>query len=307
MSRRPDPAAQPPSRSRPTWFQVVLALSADLVVVLAFMFFALGSAALDSPARAALPAPPAAIVAPPDIWPPANRLIAIEEELITRPPVEEVNLGVAVQDQQGRTLVSVDDSQPFVLASVAKLYLLAAYLAQVEAREERLGEDDLDLLDPMIRYSDNRTATNVWEEIGELDGLNRFLIAHDFQPLTIAEEGAWGTLEASPAEVAALLQRLAGGSLLAPESTQLAMRLLSRVDEDQNWGVSSGVAETGSTVFLKNGWYPEEDGWRINSAGAVQTPRGTYFIAVFAYPTPTMDAGVEMVERVASQLNSAMR
>ena len=286
---------------------MVLALTADLVVVLAFLFFALGSAALDSPARAALPAPPASIVVPPEVWPPANRLIAIEEELTTRPPVEEVKLGVAMQDAQGRTLVAVEDSESFVLASVAKLYLLVAYLAQVEAQEERLGEDDLDLLDPMIRYSDNRSATNVWKEIGELQGLNRFLLSHDFQALSIVEEGAWGTLEASPAEVADLLQRLAGGSLLAPESTQVAMKLLSRIDEDQDWGVSSGVAEAGSTVYLKNGWYPEEDGWRINSAGAVETPRGTYFIAVFAYPTPTMDAGIEMVERVASQLNSAMR
>ncbi len=304
MSPRPAPAL---SRTRPTWFQVVLALTADLVIVLAFLFFALGNAALDSRARAARPAPPSAIVAPPEVWPPANRLIAIEEELTARPPVEEVQLGVAMKDAQGRTLVAVDDSQPFVLASVGKLYLLVAYLAQVDSLEERLGEDDLDLLDPMIRYSDNRSATNVWEEIGELQGLNRFLLTHGFQPLTIAEEGAWGTLEASAGEVAALLQRLVAGRLLTPESTQLAMKLLSRIDEDQAWGVSSGVPEAGSTVYLKNGWYPEEDGWRINSAGAVQTPRGAYFIAVFAYPTPTMDAGVEIVERIATQLNSAMR
>jgi beta-lactamase class A len=306
MSPRPDPAPAP-SRTRPTWFQVVLALTADLVVLLAFLFFALGNAALDQPAGAARPAPPAAIVIPPEVWPPANRLIAIEEALTTRPPVEEVNLSVAMKDEQGRTLVAVEDSQPFVLASVAKLYLMVAYLAQVDSLEQRLGEDDLDLLDPMIRYSDNRSATNVWEEIGELQGLNHFLLTHGFQPLTIAEEGAWGTLEASAGEVAALLQRLAAGRLLAPESTQLAMKLLSRIDENQAWGVSSGVPEGGATVYLKNGWYPEEDGWRINSAGAVQTPRGTYFIAVFAYPTPTMDAGVEIVERIASQLNSAMR
>src|SRR5687768_12906581 len=100
MSPSPAPAS-PRSRKRPTWFQVALALTADLVVVLAFLFFALGSAALDSPARAALPAPPAAIVVPPEVWPPANRLIAIEEELTTRPPVEEVKLGVAMQDAQG--------------------------------------------------------------------------------------------------------------------------------------------------------------------------------------------------------------
>jgi beta-lactamase class A len=290
---------------------VALALTADLVILLAFLFFALGSAALDSPARAALPArpaPPAAVVVPPpEVWPPAGRLIAIEEELTTRPQAEEINLSVAMQDAEGRTLVAVDDSEPFVLASVAKLYLMVAYLSQVDALGQRLGEDDLDLLDPMIRYSDNRTATSVWKRIGELQGLNRFLASHGLEPLTIAEEGAWGTLEASPSEVAALLQRLASGGLLAPESTQLAMKLLSRIDEDQAWGVSAGVPEEGTTVYLKNGWYPERDGWRINTAGAVETPRGTYFIAVFAYPTPTMDAGVEMVERVASQLNSAMR
>jgi hypothetical protein len=285
---------------------VALVLTADLVVVLAFLFFTVGRAALDSPTRAR-PAPPAGIVVPPEVWPPASRLNAIQQQLTTAGPLDEVMLGVSMQDEQGRALVAVEDSQPFVLASVAKLYLLVAYLAQVESREERLGEDDLDLLDPMIRYSDNRSAASVWEDIGELEGLNHFLLTHDFQALTMAEEGAWGTLEASPGEVTALLRRLAGGNLLAPESTQVAMKLLSRIDEEQAWGISYGVPQEGSTVYLKNGWYPEEGGWRINSAGAVHTPRGTYFIAIFAYPAPSMEAGVEVVERVASQLNSAMR
>jgi hypothetical protein len=241
------------------------------------------------------------------VWPPGARLLAIEKELTTNPPADDTALGVMVQDEDGQTLMTVEDDQPFVLASVAKVYLMAAYLDQVHERGERLGEDDLDLLDPMIRYSDNPSATAVWEEIGELDGLNSFLLSRDIAPLSMTEEGAWGTLIATPREVTNLLRLLAEGELVDPESTQLAMRLLSRIDEDQAWGVSSGTAEANTRVYLKNGWYPEEAGWRINTAGAVQTARGTYFLAVFAYPTPTMEDGVQLVEGVASRINAAMR
>jgi beta-lactamase class A len=297
----------PPSRrGRITWYQVALTLTADLVVLLAFLFFALGSASLDIRASPLPPAAPIVPTPPAPPWPPTARLLAIEEG-IGATPSEDVQLSIALQDADGRSLVSVGESQPYVLASVSKLYLMVAYLAQVEAAGERLGEDDLDLLDPMIRYSDNRTATRTWERIGKLDGINDFLASHNLRPLTLVEDDAWGTLEASPAEVAELVRLLAQGALLAPESTQLAMRLLSRIDDEQDWGISSGVSEDGTVVYLKNGWYPEEDGWRINSAGAVQTPKGTYYLAVFAYPTPTMEDGIDRIEDVASLINAAMR
>ena len=295
-------------RNHLTWYQVVLTLTGDLIVLLLFLFFALGRAALDVDVQAR-PQPPAAPVVspvPPQAWPPTAQLSAIEQDLTTSPPEEDTRLSVAVQDEQGRMLVSVDDEEPYVLASVSKVYLMAAYLGQVEERGERLGEDDMDLLDPMIRYSDNDTATRVWNRIGGLDGVNDFLALHGLKPLTITEDDAWGTLQASPAEVTELLRLLEEGKLLDPEATQLAMRLLSRIWDEQAWGVTSGTSEATSTVYLKNGWYPDRDGWRVNTAGAVTTPQGTYFVAVFAYPTPTLEGGVELVESVAARINAAM-
>jgi hypothetical protein len=121
------------------------------------------------------------------------------------------------------------------------------------------------------------------------------------------EKGAWGSLEASPADVAGFLEMLASGVLLDAESTQVAMNLLSRIDKDQAWGVTAGASSPGTRVYLKNGWFPDEDGWRINSVGEIEGPQGAYFMAVFAYPADTMAKGVDLVEGIASSVNAIMR
>jgi hypothetical protein len=106
--------------------------------------------------------------------------------------------------------------------------------------------------------------------------------------------------------VAELLRRLSSGRLLDPESTQLAMALLADIHEEQSWGVSAGADAPGARIFLKNGWYPEEDGWRVNSAGMVQGGTGGYVLVVFSYPDESLDEGIALVEEVAGQINAFM-
>jgi hypothetical protein len=280
----------------------------DLVIVAAFLAVALGNAStFGEQASGQNLAPAAAIPAPIISWPPLARLDALQVELATALPESETAMGVVALGKDGNEILGFNADQPFVLASVAKVYLLAAYLDGVRSAERKPDDEDLALLDPMIRYSDNDSATDVFKDVGKEEGLNAFLASRGLAPLATVDKGSWGSLEASPAEVAGFFRMLASGSLLDAESTQVAMNLLSRIDKDQAWGVSAGASAPGTKVYLKNGWYPDEDGWRINTVGDIDGPRGEYFLAVFAYPTETMSQGVNLVEEIASTVNAIMR
>ncbi len=235
-----------------------------------------------------------------------NRLTSLESRIRAGSGASKTGVGIALVDSSGQKLVSINSNTPFVLASVSKVYLLACYLDDLYQEGKQPDDSDMELLDPMIRYSDNDSADAIWEEIGGIQGLGDFLKSKGMKPLDTADTDEWGRLEASANQVAGLMSRLVSGRLLDPASTHVALDLLSNVDDDQAWGVKSGLPESGTHVYMKDGWYPETDGWRINTAGAIQTPAATYFLAIFAYPAPTMEDGVSLVESIAAQVNRIM-
>jgi beta-lactamase class A len=236
-----------------------------------------------------------------------RRLDGVRLEMNALAGASESRVGVALMTtDQGLVLGRQPDS-PFVLASVAKIYILTAYLDQLAREERKITESDMELAQAMIEFSDNRSATVLWKRIGGAPGLAEFLKAHSMEPLWPAgEENEWGTLQATPQQVATLLWDLTLGRLLDPESTQIVFALLSHVTEDQRWGVSAGVTAPGARVYVKNGWYPEEDGWRLNSAGVVRTPSTDYVLVVLTEAAASMDSGIDVIERVAGLVNAYM-
>jgi beta-lactamase class A len=236
-----------------------------------------------------------------------RRLDSVNLQVNALAGASESRVGVAlISSDQGLVLGRQPDS-PFVLASVAKVYILSAYLDQLAREERKITESDMELAQAMIEFSDNHSASVLWKRIGGAAGLAAFLQSHGMEPLWPAgEENEWGTLEASPRQVATLLWELTLGRLLDPESTQIVFALLSHVTEDQRWGVSAGVTARGSSVYVKNGWYPEEDGWRLNSAGVVKTPATDYVLVVLSDTVESMDSGINVIEQVAGLINDYM-
>jgi hypothetical protein len=237
---------------------------------------------------------------------PVPSLQSVEADVQHAIEASESEVGVAVLGPDGAPVMSVAAEEQFVLASVSKLYLLVAYLDRLYQTEQKPSDADMAVLQPMIQSSDNDSATAVWNRIGGEEGLLAFLAAKGLPPVEPAEEDAWGTLQASPAQVADLLWRLESGSLLDPESTQLALVLLSDILADQSWGVSAGADQPSTEVFLKNGWYPETDGWRVNSAGIIQTPDEGYVLVIFSYPNDSLEEAIALLESVAAPINDYM-
>ena len=289
------------------------ALAADVALLLVFLYIALGSA----PSAGSPPATaPATAIEPlegqPDSPQPALAVglpglgslkTAVESTLAT----SDTRIGVIVRAGDGDVLLDIGSDERFVLASVSKVYIMSAFLDMLWNEATEPDDLDLALLEDMIRYSDNDSASTLWRRIGREEGLDAFLSAKGLPPLDLTEDaGAWGTINATPAEVSELLWRLVSGRLLDSASTAVAVDLLSNIFEEQAWGVSAGASEPGAIVMLKNGWYPESEGWRVNSAGAVEDSDGFYVVVIMAYPTPDLEAGISMLEGIAGRINVYM-
>jgi beta-lactamase class A len=218
------------------------------------------------------------------------------------------SVGVILLDPATGVLAEHEANQPQVLASVAKLYTLCAYLDGVEQAGRDLTEAEVLALYAMIASSDNDVAWQLWNEIGGLEAVQRFLTRRGFPQISPGRDDSWGSLRASPRDVAGLLLELIAGRLLSPAKTDFALGLLANYNESQAWGISAGLQTDASVrVYLKNGWYPEPDGWVVNSAGIVDSDTApAYILVALTNLQPSYEHGVETIEAVAELINSSV-
>lgn len=233
--------------------------------------------------------------------PTAARLVAASDGAVT--------LAVALPGQ-GIVYTANNDTR-LPLASVAKLFIMLTLLDQTMQQPRDLRDDERDVLDAMITVSDNDAANALWDEIGGNDGLRVFLDRAGISGVTLSPDDDWGDTAASGEAVAVLLARLVTGDLLDAPRRALALALMSRVIPDQHWGVTAltlDIAPGGLTVQVKNGWYPDDDGWRVTSAGIVVPKTGgqAYTIAVFTGGQTDLAAGIATIEAIARAIAATL-
>ena len=131
-------------------------------------------------------------------------------------------------------------------ASLMKTIFMAAWLRR--ARDRPLRASDRALLAPMIRRSDNATATHIRNVVGApaLRAVARRAGMTDF-----AVAPVWGLSRTSARDQARLFARLE--RVLPPRHRAYAMRLLGSVVRSQRWGVGRGTPR-GWRLYLKGGW-----------------------------------------------------
>jgi beta-lactamase class A len=209
---------------------------------------------------------------------------------------QEGRVGAAVVDTRRGVVFRQNAAEPHVLASVAKVYILIAYLDLLGQEQREPTPQELEQMEFMIEWSDNPSASDLWDVIGRSEGLDDFLQRKGLPRVEApAEEAYWGDMRASALDVANVLARLYNGSILDETNTALALDLLASVIEDQTWGVGTARA-AGEELYLKNGWYPEEEGWVVNSVGIATSAQGDYVVALLADSQPSFETGVTMIE-----------
>ncbi len=117
----------------------------------------------------------------------------------------------------------------------------------------------------------------------------------------------WGESDMSPAAAARLLGKLLTGEVLDDDHRAFALELLTHVDPSQDWGAVVAGAWEGQ-AGVKNGWYPEYEGWVLASAGYVvpDDERPSFTIAIFTDHWDSFGEGVSKLESIAGLLNNAV-
>jgi hypothetical protein len=134
-------------------------------------------------------------------------------------------------------------------ASVLKAMLMVAYLNRREVRDRPLRDRDLRLLRPMIRRSDNVTASYIRNLVGNrgLRRLARRVGMRRFTPVA----HPWGHSLVNAADQTRFFLRI---ERFVPERhRRRALRLLHSIVPSQRWGVAQ-VAPPRWELYFKGGW-----------------------------------------------------
>lgn len=134
-------------------------------------------------------------------------------------------------------------------ASVFKAMLLAAYLRQRSVYDRPLRDDERDLLRPMIRRSDNESASIVDDMLGakRINRLARDANMRDWR----YDRHSWGLSRISARDQARFFYRYE--DYVPARHEPFARRLLRTVVGSQRWGVADARPD-GWTLYFKGGW-----------------------------------------------------
>ncbi|MBI2862173.1 MAG: hypothetical protein HYX89_05075 [Chloroflexi bacterium] len=220
--------------------------------------------------------------------------------------------GVAIIIPSHGTIYAANPDEQLEMASVVKVLILLEVLDQAAQEHRYVDEAELHLLWPMITESDNDSATKLWNQVGGGPAINNYLRRIGVSGIAPYNGPYWGTSIASARSISLVFAKLAFGDILDEPSRKLALTLLQRVIPSQRWGVSSaaeGQASHRDAVGLKDGWYPDDAGWRVNSAGFIVPSSGdepSYTIAVMTNRQPTWNYGKATIGEVASRIHAAL-
>jgi Beta-lactamase enzyme family len=134
-------------------------------------------------------------------------------------------------------------------ASVLKAMLLVAYLRHPDVRDRALEMADRDLLEPMVRWSDNAAANEVRVFVGDagLEALARRVGMRSFEPAW----PIWGLSRIDAADQTLFFLHL--DSFVPPRHRATALRLLRTIVPSQRWGIAR-VRPPGWALYFKGGW-----------------------------------------------------
>ncbi len=181
------------------------------------------------------------------------------------------------------------------MASVFKVMLLVTYLRRASVRNRELRGADRALLAPMIRRSDNATATRIRNLVGA-EAINR--LARDADMRDFQLHSTWGLSRTSPRDQAPFMFELE--RYIPSRHEGYARRLLSSVVKGQRWGIPK-AAPPGWDVYFKGGW-GSGTGRVTHQVAFLESGERRIALAIFTENSPSHSYGTSTVRGVAARL-----
>jgi hypothetical protein len=194
-----------------------------------------------------------------------------------------------------RRLYGVDVRRTVPSASVLKAMLLVAYLREPRVRDRPLRKADLDLLEPMVRWSDNVAATRVRDIVGN-DGLVR--LARRVGMRAFSPAAIWGLSPIDAADQTLFFLHIE--RFVPRRHRATAMRLLSSIVPSQRWGIAR-VRPPGWALYFKGGW-GSGSGAVDHQAALLKRGQRRLSVAILTTNSPSHAYGKETLRGVAGRL-----
>ncbi|MGH2754560.1 MAG: serine hydrolase, partial [Actinomycetota bacterium] len=153
----------------------------------------------------------------------------------------------AVKTPSGR-LVHYRGGRRVAAASVIKAMFMTAYLRSRSVRSRRLREKDRNLLAPMIRRSDNDTATRIADMLGPKP---MYRLARAAGMRRFSYTRPWGNSLITASDQARFFFHVE--RYIPRRHEDHARYLLSHVTDSQRWGIGE-VRRPAWRFFFKGGW-----------------------------------------------------
>lgn len=157
------------------------------------------------------------------------------------------NVTFAVKSPAGK-LFAYEGRTRVAAASVMKAMFMATYLRQGSVRNRHLTDDDKALLAPMIRRSDNTTATRIADQVG---AERIYRLARDAGMRDFSYTRPWGLSQTSAVDQARFFFHYE--RYLPRRHEGYARYLLAHVVAEQRWGIGQ-INRPKWKIFFKGGW-----------------------------------------------------
>ena len=209
----------------------------------------------------------------------------------------ESTVGLEVRDSKTGIVCYYHADSHFIAASAIKVTILSALLLKAQEEHRGLTSYEKNQAWLMITQSDNDAATVLWNEVG-ISGMQHFLNLAKMTQTKLSY--SWGLTQLTAHDETLLLTMLTAVNPVLDQSSRVYARyLMAHVIASQRWGVPAGAPDD-VIVHVKNGWLPYPGSiWEINSIGMFTNKHRAYTMAVLTYNNPSMDYGIDTIERVA--------
>jgi hypothetical protein len=218
------------------------------------------------------------------------------------------NLAAGVVDAATGAVAVYGGGREFHTASIIKVDILASLLLEHQWSDAPLSAGQRGLAAEMIEDSDDEAANELWDAVGQGQGLNAANEELGLRQTTPGDGIYWGLTSTTVDDQLRLLADLVSSrSPLSPGSRSYELGLMRHVAADQDWGVTA-AAVPATAAAVKDGWLPDGSttAWVINSIGVISRNGHEMLVAVLSSDQPSESAGIAQVDAAARAAVSAI-